>query len=181
MITDDIRAELYPQADEVGENAVWVLPLGHVRVTGSGSGTDEDDRTLEIDGIFLGVATARQDRHNHGGDFAPEGRRCPKCRWFEPRVFRELTGKRRYVMYTLGCSNMPGETDRPRYRFAADAHEAIFVMSTVDNERGTRFLSAPAQRMFDMAAQYDLDIAAALRESWSDSTEPSTDEGRWHS
>lgn len=164
MITDDRRTELYPQDDEVGETDIWDLPLEH-------------DKDLEVRGIFLGVASARQDKHNHGGDFTPPGRRCPACRWYEPRIFRETGSERRYVLYTLGCSNMPGETDRPRFRFAADAHEAIFIMSTPKGD--TRFLTAPAMKMFEMAAGHDIEIKKALDQQWTDDTINSAEAHRW--
>jgi len=148
MITDDRRAELYPQPDEVGESDTWRLPL-------------VQEKELELNAEFLGVASARQDKHNHSGEFAPKGRRCPACRWYEPRIFRVIaTGK--YLLYTLGCSNLPGEIDVPRYRYAADAHEAIFNMATHDAEKGTRFLTTPAKMMFLMAAENDPAIAEAL-------------------
>lgn len=150
MITDSARTELYPQEDEVGDSLRWDLPLNH--------------GGLEFEGIFLGVASARQDRHAHGGEFTPPGRRCPACRWYEPRIFRETTGAHRYVLYTLGCSDLPGETDRPRYRYAADAYEAIFIMSTPKGD--TRFLTSPAMRMFEMAAVRDDEIEEALARQW---------------
>lgn len=151
MITDEARACLYPQADEVGDDLEWNLPLEH------GS-------TLLVSGIFLAVASARQDKHNHGGAFTPPGRRCPACRWYEPRLFRETTGARRYVLYTLGCSEMPGESDRPRYRYGADAYEAIFTMSTPKGD--TRFLTGPAMALFRMAAERDDEIREALTRQW---------------
>lgn len=151
MITDDARAELYPQPDEVGEDLVWELPLSYGKLT--------------VEGVFLGMASARQDKHNHAGQYPPQGRRCPACRWYEPRLFREGDGERRYVLYSLGCSDLPHETDRPRYRYAADADEAIFSMSTPKD--GTRFLTAPAMSMFRMAAGYDPDIAEALERQWT--------------
>jgi hypothetical protein len=152
MITDARRTKLYPQPDEVGEEDTWLLPLDH-------------GGELEVFGVFLGVASARQDKHNHGGRFTPQDRRCPACRWYEPRIFRETDGARRYVLYTLGCSDMPGETDRPRYRYASDAHEAIFTMSTPKGD--TRFLTAPARSLFEMAARRDDEIRQALENQWS--------------
>lgn len=147
MITDARRAELYPQPDEAGEHDTWVLPLL--------------DGELEITGTFIGVASARQDKHSHSGPAAPPETRCPACRWYEPRVFRiDETGK--YLLYTLGCSDIPGETDIPRYRYAANAHEVIFNMATQHEESGTRFLTTPARLMFRMAANHDPDIAEAL-------------------
>jgi hypothetical protein len=150
MITDPHRTELYPQPDEVGEEFDLDLPLEH--------------GSLPVHGVFLGVASARQDKHNHAGEFTPGGRRCPACRWYEPRLFRETAPPRRYVLYTLGCSNMPGETDRPRYRFAEDAYEAIFTMSTPSGD--TRFLTAPAMALFKMAALHDVEIKEALDRQW---------------
>lgn len=147
MITDERRAELYPQPDEVGESDTWHLPLMH--------------GDLDLTGTFLGVASARQDKHNHAGRFAPKGRRCPACRWYEPRIFR-VEGNGKFLLYTLGCSDIPGEVDVPRYRYAADAHEAIFNMATHDPEKNTRFLTTPAKMMFLMAAEHDETIADAL-------------------
>lgn len=148
MITDARRAELYPQEDEVGETDNWHLPL-------------LNGKTIDIGASFLGVASARQDKHNHPGDHAPKGRRCPACRWYEPRIFKiEGTGK--YLLYTLGCSDIPGEIDVPRYRYATDAFEAIFNMATHDPEKQVRFLTTPARMMFLMAAQHDPAIADAL-------------------
>ena len=147
MITDERRAALYPQEDEIGDEGAWDLPL-------------QDGKALEIDAVFLGVASARQDKHNHSGDHAPAGRRCPACRWYEPRIFKVNGGK--YLLYTLGCSDMPGEIDVPRYRYATDAYEAIFNMATHDPEKNTRFLTTPARMMFLMAAESDPAIADAL-------------------
>lgn len=160
MITDERRAELYPQPDEVGESDTWHLPLAH--------------ETLDLSGTFLGVASARQDKHNHPGKFAPKGRRCPACRWYEPRIFR-VDGNGKFLLYTLGCSDIPGEIDVPRYRYATDAHEAIFNMATHDPEKNTRFLTTPARMMFLMAAEHDPSIAEALLAGgWVESLETNT-------
>lgn len=148
MITDERRAELYPQEDEVGEADVWHLPLMH-------------GKTIDVDGTFLGVASARQDKHNHAGEHAPQGRRCPACRWYEPRIFK-IEGNGKYLLYTLGCSDLPDEIDVPRYRYATDAFEAIFNMATHDAEKNARFLTTPARLMFLMAAEHDEAIADAL-------------------
>lgn len=158
MITDERRADLYPQEDEVGESDTWRLPL-------------LSDKELVFEGDFLGVASARQDRHNHAGDFAQKGRRCPACRWYEPRIFKiKDTGK--YLLYTLGCSEVPGEIDVPRYRYAVDAFEAVFNMATHDSEKSTRFLTTPARMMFLMAAEHDPAIADALiAGNWVESLE----------
>lgn len=148
MITDERRAELYPQEDEIGDQDTWRLPL-------------QDGKILEIDAVFLGVASARQDKHNHSGEHAPEGRRCPACRWYEPRIFK-VSDSGKYLLYTLGCSDLPGEIDVPRYRYAADAFEAVFNMATHDPEKNTRFLTTPARMMFLKASEHDPALGEAL-------------------
>lgn len=167
MITDERRADLYPQPDEIGDCLVWELPLLH-------------DKTLEVEAVFLGVATARQDKHTHGGEFTPKGRRCPACRWYEPRIFK-VTESGKYLLYTLGCSDLPGEVDVPRYRYAADAHEAIFNMATHDAEKNTRFLTTPARMMFLIAAEHDKSIADALVDGGWVSRLTSDHESAWRS
>jgi hypothetical protein len=160
MITDARRAELYPQPDEVGESDTWHLPL--------------KSGTLDFDATFLGVASARQDKHNHEGEHAPKGRRCPACRWYEPRIFK-IADNGKYLLYTLGCSDIPGEIDVPRYRYAADAFEAIFNMATHDPDKNTRFLTTPAKMMFLMAAEHDDAVADALvAGAWVESLETNT-------
>lgn len=161
MITDERRAELYPQENEIGDTDVWDLPLLH-------------GKELTINAMFIGVASARQDKHNHAGRFAPAGRRCPACRWYEPRIFK-ITETGKYLLYTLGCSDLPDEVDVPRYRYATDAHQAIFDMATHDPEKNTRFLTTPAKMMFLMAADHDAAIAEALIDGgWVDSLELSS-------
>lgn len=156
MITDERRTELYPQEAEIGDEGAWDLPL-------------QDGKTLEIDAVFLGVSTARQDKHNHSGEHVPEGRRCPACRWYEPRLFK-ISDSGKYLLYTLGCSDLPGEIDVPRYRYAADAFEVIFNMATHDPRKNTRFLTTPARMMFLAAADHDPAIADALiAGGWVDS------------
>ena len=142
----------YPMDEDVGTITDWVLPL---------AGGD-----LRFRGQFLGWATSKQDTHSHAGAFAPDSRKCPGCRWFEPRLFRESDGDRRFVLYTVGCSDVPGEVDHIRYRFARDAHEAVFTM-TASRRQGTgpgRFLSAPARGMFDQAVRFESEIATALEQ-----------------
>lgn len=143
------RSELYPQTDEVGEEDVWVLPTMQEEV--------------EIEGIFLGFATSQQDAHSHTGDVVTDDRPCRRCRWFEPRLFRER-GLGRYVMYTIGCSDVPGEKDLIRFRYGRDAYEAIATMKTPHPVTGVRGIVGVTKRMFDQAADHDPELKAALIE-----------------
>jgi hypothetical protein len=142
------RADLYPQPDEVGgEEFIWELPTmnGEISVTG----------------LFLGAATSRQESHSHLGDVVPDDRKCARCRWFEPRIFRDTIGDR-YVMYTIGCSDVPGEKDLIRFRYGRDAYEAITTMKTPHPVTGVRGIVGVTHRMFEEAAKYDRPLREAL-------------------
>jgi hypothetical protein len=91
-----------------------------------------------------------------------DSRKCPACRWFEPRIFHETEGEHRYVIYTIGCSDVPGEKDLPRYRFGRDAFEALSVMKTPHPTTGVRSLVGVTRRMFEQAARLDPEIKKAL-------------------
>lgn len=147
MATID-RVDLYPQPDEVGDIAIWVLPTMQGNV--------------EVDGTFLGSATSRQDSHSHPGDFVTDDRKCARCRWFEPRLFRESGPVNRYVMYTIGCSEVPGERDLIRFRYGRDAYETIATMKTPHPVTGERGIVGVTKRMFDQAAEFDTELKAAL-------------------
>jgi hypothetical protein len=143
----------YPEDDVLGKDQVWHLPLNH-------------RGELTVNGRFMGWAQTKAAVHNHPGDVVQDDRRCPSCRWFEPRLFHDRDNSR-YVLYTIGCTDVPGETDRIRYRYAHDLEEAIFTMSVPwegrGGEPGDRFLSAPARQMFEQAAQYEPKITDLLR------------------
>jgi hypothetical protein len=159
------RDELYPQPDEVGDTDVWKLPLTYGE--------------LEVEAVFLGVSSSRQDGHSHSGDVVTDDRPCKRCRWFEPRIFRETGGERRYVLYTLGCSDVPGEKDFIRYKYARDAYEAVANMKTPHRETGKRAIVGVTKRMFEMAAAFDTDLKTALE---ADGVLPAVDDNRtWRS
>jgi hypothetical protein len=144
------RADLYPQPDEVGETDVWELP------TMNG--------TIFVEGTFLGSATSQQESHSHAGETVPDDRKCPRCRWFEPRIFWEQD-RSRYVLYTIGCSDVPGEVDFIRFRFGRDAHEAITSMMTPHPVTGVRGIVGVTKRMFEEAAKHDTHLLSALTET----------------
>lgn len=155
------REELYPQSDETGEEDLWRLPLTH--------------GDLEIEARFLGVASSQQDGHSHPGETVIDSRKCSRCRWFEPRIFRETSGERRYILYTIGCSDVPGETDFIRYKYARDAYEAVANMKTPHPQTGVRAIVGVTKRMFEQAAAFDTDLKAALE---ADGALPTADDTR---
>jgi len=144
------REELYPQPDEAGEEDLWKLPLAY--------------GDLEIEARFLGVASSQQSGHSHPGEIVTDKRKCAQCRWFEPRIFRETGGERRYILYTIGCSDVPGEKDLIRYRYARDAYEAVSNMKTPHPQTGVRAIVGVTKRMFEQAAAFDPELKTALEE-----------------
>lgn len=143
------RSELYPQPDEVGDTDDWDLPTM--------------DRQVSFRGRFLGAATSQQETHSHSGEVVTDNRKCARCRWFEPRIFWDLNAGR-YVLYTIGCSDVPGEVDLIRFRYGRDAYEAITVMMTPHPVTGVRGIVGVTHRMFDEAARLDPGLRAALIE-----------------
>lgn len=143
------RTDLYPQPDEVGDTDVWELPTMN--------------EPISVTGIFLGSATSQQEDHSHSGEVVPDDRKCARCRWFEPRIFWE-ENPGRYVLYTIGCSDVPGERDLIRFRYGRDAHEAITAMMTPHPVTGVRGIVGVTRRMFDEAAKYDRKLLSALVE-----------------
>lgn len=80
-----------PEVDRAGDIDDWVLP-----------GKEGD---IAFTGYFLGVASSRKQHHrlHYGRDFAGPNEKCGACRWFEPRVFREVKPKREdVVLGTVG-------------------------------------------------------------------------------
>jgi hypothetical protein len=142
------RNEQYPQPDEAGDIAVWTLPLAYGE--------------LEIEAQFLGVASSQQDGHSHPGEIVTDNRKCARCRWFEPRIFRETDGERRYILYTVGCSDVPGEKDLIRYRYARDGYEAVANMKTPHPVTGVRAIVGVTKRLFEQAASFDSELKTAL-------------------
>jgi hypothetical protein len=150
MTADDRYTDDYPQPDEVGSTAAWELPL-------------MEGGTLKTTAEFLGMATSQQDVHSHPGDYVPDNRPCPACRWFEQRIFRETGAERRYLIYTISASDLPGEVDRIRFRWAKDAYEAVFVVSVPNQwSAGKRFLPGQVRQTLEMAAERDPGIGEAL-------------------
>jgi hypothetical protein len=154
-----------PGTDHVDTVADWELPT-----------TDGDD-VVRIYGRFLGLATTHRDRHTHDGEFASQGERCGACRWFEPRIFRELvletspggSGRPterwvggRYLVHYAGQTDVPGEETRTRHEWVDGPHEVLeqFVTRNRPN-RPEPFLTAPAARVLAQAAQYDDELEHA--------------------
>jgi hypothetical protein len=108
-----------PGADLVGQEATWVLPTRNDVVT--------------VRARYLGQASSQRAVHSpqhRGRSYALGGTRCGACRWFEPRIFREVDGQRRYLIHYAGLSSVPGEGARLRHEFARTGYEVVEALTT---------------------------------------------------
>lgn len=119
MTTIETTADTLPTADLVGHEATWVLPSGTTTIT--------------THARLLGYASSQREHHSQqhrGRSHAPSGVRCGACRWFEPRIFRELSGSGRYLIHYAGLTCVPGETARLRHEWVRSGYEVVEALTT---------------------------------------------------
>lgn len=142
---------VYPTEEDIGVSRSWDLPL--------------DYGQLQFDGELLGLATTHQEAHTHPGEFAPRGRKCQGCRWSELHIFRESDDDRRFIIYTVGASDVPEEIDRCRVRYGSDAWEAVYALSSQHGEDPERrMISFVARRAIEKAGLREPDFVLAMAE-----------------
>jgi hypothetical protein len=156
MTTNETLDEEYmilPTEDDVGRVDDWELPSG--------------DELIRVRAQFIGLSSSFRPQHyDHNDDvFARPLMRCRACRWFEPRIFREVDGRRRYLVHRTGRTIVPGETILTSHEWVRSAYEVIEVLTTrrQDHRTGNRapFLTQPAARVLAQAATYDNDLGQA--------------------
>jgi len=138
-----------PAEADVGRTTTWHLPSG--------------DTTFRVTARFLGVSTSYVPQHNHPTNRAArQDERCRGCRWFEPRIFREVDGQRRYLVHRTGRSLVEGEVSYTSHEWVHGAHEVVEVLTTRRNgKHNLPHLTHPAARVLAMAASYDVDLRDA--------------------
>jgi hypothetical protein len=138
-----------PNESLVGHTATWTIPSG--------------GELIELHARFLGVSTSYVAHHNHSTDRAARSdERCRACRWFEPRIFREVGGQQRYLVHRTGRSVVPGEETYTSHEWVSGAHEVIEVLTTRRNgQRSVPFLTHPAARVLAQAASNDRQLSNA--------------------
>jgi hypothetical protein len=140
-----------PAETDVGRIADWYLPSG--------------DEVLRTRARFLGVGASYSDQHRHHGEYASASEKCRACRWFEPRIFRECAGQRRFLVHRTGRSIVPGEVSFTSHEWIHGAHEVVEALTTRrrDARTGSRtpYLTHPAARVLAQAASHDDDLSQA--------------------
>lgn len=152
MTLREVQDASLPMADEVGRVDRWVLPTGN--------------DVVELTGRFIGISTTRQPIHHHpDGRAADVNEKCRACRWFEPRIFRESSDRRRYLVHRTGQSAIPGEVTLTSHEWVLSPFEVIEALTTRkrDPRTGDRtpYLTQPAARVLAQAADHDDDLSRA--------------------
>lgn len=193
-----------PEYHQIGEVRRWYLPLpqrASVHVVGLNDGSDvdlvdvrRDDVEIDVEyykttGRFVGFGSSWTDNHwGHREEFVPRGSRCNACRWFELRIFRELSDDVEvpsestpeqlarlyanaarhdqlgdFVVYKVGMSIVPDEIPYCRYDVIASPHEVVEALTTrkhTDNGP-VAFITKPSAMALASGARYDDDLEDA--------------------
>lgn len=128
---------------------------------------DEGGRPpVEVDAYLLGFATSQHDDHDdkaHGPDeTAPKRVRCSACRWFEVQIYDvsdDDESDESYLVYTVGRTIVPGETDRIRFKWTDSPY--VVVGCLVVRQGGVPKLPVASDIALGQAAFYDDAIADA--------------------
>lgn len=124
--------------------------------------TDRDGSAVTFEGSLLGTGTSFQSEHSHVGDVPERGTRCSACRWFDVSIFESTDeDTAMYVVYTVGRSIVPGESDRPKIAWTDSAYEIVELLTTRKDD--VPRVPKPSLRALAQASQYDEDIAEACQ------------------
>jgi hypothetical protein len=167
-----------PGAEDAGVTRRWYLPTNN-----EDEGRGAETRYYITYARFLGVGSSHTDRHsNHHEDerFVRKGVRCNACRWFEARIFRELSLPEGvtdlaavrdpsgvqlgdYVIHYAGMSVVDGEVPFCRYETTPSPYAVIESMTTRrTTENGpVVFLAKPAAHSLAAAAEFDTKLRVA--------------------
>jgi len=124
---------------------------------------DKSGTEFTVFGSLLGRATSEQDEHNdHVGAHAGRGERCSACRWFEVLILNVSEDEEagvEYLLYTVGRSIVPGETDRIRTVWTDSPRKVVAAL--VVRQDGQPRLPIASDWALAEASDLDDDIADA--------------------
>ena len=114
---------------------------------------------MKIQARLLARVSSRREGHNHTEAVPERGWKCSACRWIEIEIFR--THDNTYVVYTLGRSALPDESDRPTVTSTTSPFEVIELLTvrrrigTPGNTRMSAFVPTQSARALAQAAEHD--------------------------
>lgn len=124
---------------------------------------------LDFTGVVLGSVTSRWKTHTaHRGEYAPRGETCGACRWTEVTVYRRnlpstpdpasaaspFFADHDYVVYRVGRSVVPGETQRRRWDESTSPFSVVEFL-TVRPDNGDPYMPPQHARVLAEAAMLD--------------------------
>jgi hypothetical protein len=128
---------------------------------------DEGGRPpVEVQAYLLGYASSQHDTHDENahdpGETAPKRVRCSACRWFEVQIYDvsdDPNSDETYLVYTVGKTIVPDETDRIRFVWTTSEYEVVEAL--VVRQGGVPKMPVASGRALAQAAKLDEDIAHA--------------------
>lgn len=138
--------------------------------------TAKDGAVLNVYAEKLSFASSHLEEHQHRGEIAPPGWRCGACRWFEVTIYRLPEDDSetpqdadvppigaRYMVHTVGRSEVPGEIDFTRAAWADTPHKVMELLTQYHN--GVVKLPEASYQALSEAADLDSPLDEAL-ERW---------------
>lgn len=165
-----------PTRDDAGQLRRWYLPIKP-----PGNRENEEFAYHVTYARFLGMGTSFAEAHSGhlNQRFVDRGTRCNACRWFETRVFREVTLPRDadriedadpaavrlgdYVLHSVGMSIVDGEVPYCKVDTTGSAFSVVELMTTrrVTDRGPEAFIAKPAAYALAEASGRDRDLADA--------------------
>lgn len=161
---DNGAQTLAPQSDPLPELLEHILEVV----------TDAGTADVIVRGRLLGTATTAQENHeNHEGEWATvtatgSKAKCSKCRWTEVYIYNTegVPGEYKFLVLTIGRSDVPGEVDlvrRSKARNALSVSEALVMRNNVTGHTHRTHCGA---RALAEAASYDASLRDEFNASW---------------
>jgi hypothetical protein len=128
-------------------------------------GSNKELLEKTITARLIGSNSSAQDDHeDHEEEWAPRRFRCPRCRWMDVEIYTDVTDGDRtypYLVYTVGRSDVPDESDRPRITHATNSMMVLGAL--MSQQRSGSHLAVAAKMALLEAAGYDDDLKDEVR------------------
>lgn len=172
LYSDMSRTDTMPELDDADETETFMTEArnpvkppveNHILDV---LGPDRKIVEKTITGRLIGSASSEQEYHeDHEDEWAPRNFRCPRCRWMEVDIYSDVTDGNQtyaYLVHTVGRSDVPTESDRPRFIPAFNA--MMVVGGLVSRQRDARpHLTVAASSALFQAAIHSPELTDEIR------------------
>jgi hypothetical protein len=156
---NDAQTTLIPESDPLPELEEHLIEVR----------TDSGTTDVKVRGRLLGYATTEQDGHeNHPGEWAGERVKCPRCRWTEVYIYSTegVPGEKRFLVLTIGRSDVPDEVDLVRRSPAANALLVTEALVMRNSTSGRTHRTHCGARALAEASSFDASLRAEYETAW---------------